>query len=373
MLNKNKQPTSLLRLAILLFVVITIFTACVDINDASTDAYTNAPDSGSASSQNMEPENHDEANSIPVEPSVPILVSLAYDDPDVVLAPGEEYRPVLTFRYSEDSPHTTTPQLQYDINSTNAEVLPDGTIQIAEDASIGSEIVVTATSDDIQAELRIHVRYSAQETITDTNADGIPVVSNPDHIAVFVNKERSLPENFIPQNLVQPDVTFSFEGDSEKKLLQEPAAKALENLFAAAEQDDITLRAVSGYRSYATQKALFNYYIQTEGEEHARRYSAYPGTSEHQTGLAMDVSTPSVNNQLTDTLGSMEEGKWLEAHCAEFGFIIRYPFGKEDITGYAYEPWHLRYVGTDLAKLIMENHSTLEEYFNDSLPVFAQD
>src|SRR5690606_29333728 len=99
------------------------------------------------------------------------------------------------------------------------------------------------------------------------------------------------------------------------------------------------------------------------------RYSAYPGTSEHQTGLAMDVSTPNIDNALEAGLGDRVEGIWLRGHCAEFGFIIRYPQGKESITGYAYEPWHLRYVGVDIATTVMSEGITLEEYFDIAVSV----
>jgi len=182
---------------------------------------------------------------------------------------------------------------------------------------------------------------------------------------LLVNKQNSLDASYKPDDLVVPDVKFSFDGDNPKKQLQRVAAEALERLFAAAEKDGIELRAVSGYRSYATQKAIFERNAKLKGEAEANRTSAYPGQSEHQTGLAMDVSAASVNYALEEAFGETVEGIWLAEHAAEFGFIIRYPQEKEDITGYKYEPWHLRYVGVDVAEYVTAQGLTLEEYVGE--------
>lgn len=199
----------------------------------------------------------------------------------------------------------------------------------------------------------------------------IAVVTNPASVYVLVNKKRNLPSDYIPDDLVVPDVPFSFSGDSPKKQMRKEAAGALEKLVAAAKQDDITLKAVSGYRSYKTQQSLFDSYAKKDGIEAANRYSAHPGQSEHQTGLTMDISGASVQYQLTADLGQAEEGIWLAEHAAEFGFIIRYPEGKEDITGYTYEPWHIRYIGVDAAKAVYESKLTFEQYF-ETLEVGAK-
>ncbi|WEK53377.1 MAG: M15 family metallopeptidase [Candidatus Cohnella colombiensis] len=196
-----------------------------------------------------------------------------------------------------------------------------------------------------------------------SNSDGLAVVTNSTSTLVVVNKQRNLPSDYVPSDLVIPDVEFSFSGDNPKKQMRKEAAKALESLFAAAKEDKIELKAVSGYRSYATQKSLFANYVNKDGEKAAARYSARPGQSEHQTGLAMDVSSASVSYDLDQSYGETKEGKWLSEHAAEHGFIIRYMKDKEDITGYMYEPWHVRYVGIDTAKEIMKQGVTLEEYF----------
>ena len=136
-------------------------------------------------------------------------------------------------------------------------------------------------------------------------------------------------------------------------------------MFDQAEQSGIYLHARSGYRSYQTQVQLFQSYADRNGEEAANRYSAKPGHSEHQTGLVMDVTSESVDYQLSESFGETEEGKWLKEHAHEFGFIIRYPEGAEDITGYIYEPWHIRYLGVDMATKVYESGLTYEEFLEE--------
>ena len=192
--------------------------------------------------------------------------------------------------------------------------------------------------------------------------DGRVTVTNVTSMLVLVNKERHLPADYIPSDLVIPNVPFSFAGDHPKKQLRKPAAKALERLFHQAKAEGVELKAVSGYRSYATQEAIFKRNAELKGEEEANRTSAYPGQSEHQSGLAMDVSAASVNYDLVKKFGQTTEGKWLKEHAHEFGFIIRYVEGREGETGYDYEPWHLRFVGVDAAKRIVGKGFILETF-----------
>ncbi|MCE5168572.1 M15 family metallopeptidase [Paenibacillus profundus] len=220
------------------------------------------------------------------------------------------------------------------------------------------ENVSNETEQDAVAQMKS--QYALAATTEET--DGKAVVTNADSTMVVVNKQRYLPDGYEPSDLVEPNVKFSFAEEHEKRHLRKEAADALESLFAQAEQDGITLNAVSGYRSYKRQKSLFNHYVDTQGEEYASRVSAIPGTSEHQTGLAIDVSSPSVNNVLEEEFGDSTEGKWLAEHAHEFGFIIRYPKDGEGITGYVYEPWHIRYVGKDAAEEIYKQGTTLEQF-----------
>ncbi|MBO5783456.1 MAG: D-alanyl-D-alanine carboxypeptidase family protein [Clostridia bacterium] len=129
-------------------------------------------------------------------------------------------------------------------------------------------------------------------------------------------------------------------------------------MVAAAKKDGISLWIISGYRSYDTQEAIYNRYVNDNGQEEADTYSARPGHSEHQTGLAFDI------NQISYSFGETAAGKWVAENAARYGFIIRYPESKQHITGYIYEPWHLRYLGTELAMDVYESGLCLEEYLN---------
>ncbi|WP_339146353.1 MULTISPECIES: M15 family metallopeptidase [unclassified Sutcliffiella] len=193
------------------------------------------------------------------------------------------------------------------------------------------------------------------------------VIENTDNILVLVNKNQSLPADYVPKDLTIPDVPFSFEGDFDKKYLREEAAHALEELFAAAKAENVEIFAVSGYRSYETQYGIYNTYLKKWGEEKTNAVSAIPGHSEHQTGLAMDISSRSAALDLTEEFGETPEGKWVKENASEHGFIIRYPQDGEVITGYQYEPWHLRYVGKEVATYIQEHDLTLEEFFDRAI------
>lgn len=193
--------------------------------------------------------------------------------------------------------------------------------------------------------------------------NGDRLVPNPNDILVLVNKKRHLPSDYVPPDLIEPHVTFSFSGQSPKKTMRQEAAKALEKLFEASQAEGMDIVAQSGYRSYSTQKQIYAANFRQMGES-ANQYSAQAGQSEHQTGLAMDVTCSEIGFSLEDEFGNTKEGKWLSKNCARFGFIIRYQKGKEGITGYAYEPWHIRYVGEKAAQEIMEKGITLEEYLS---------
>jgi len=190
--------------------------------------------------------------------------------------------------------------------------------------------------------------------------------TSPSSTTVLVTKELGLPATYEPSNLIIPAITFASGSTGEKRYMQEEAALAFEKLYEQAKSEGYIINGVSGYRSYQRQSDVYNRSVTTNGAEHASLYSAKAGYSEHQTGLAIDVSCDSIDNQLTEAFGSTKEGQWLEAHCAEYGFIIRYPKDKSDITGYSYEPWHIRYVGETLAKELTSNHMCLEEYYGYS-------
>ncbi|WP_181349467.1 D-alanyl-D-alanine carboxypeptidase family protein [Thalassobacillus sp. CUG 92003] len=193
--------------------------------------------------------------------------------------------------------------------------------------------------------------------------DGLITVEEPASTNVVVNKSRKLPDGYTPPDLVVPDVAFYFDEFHPKKQMRKEAARELESLFQGAKEAGVDLVAASGYRSYERQKKIYQDNVDKRGKEEANKVSAQPGTSEHQTGLAMDVSSAEVAFKLVEDFNQTEEGAWLEQNAYRYGFVIRYPEGKTEITGYSYEPWHLRYVGRDVAADIHEQNETLEEYF----------
>lgn len=206
-----------------------------------------------------------------------------------------------------------------------------------------------------------------------SNTQGAPIDTKTDSITVLVNKDYGLPSDYVPNDLEIPDIAFSFSGYHEKKLMREEASKALEAMFQDAEEAGLSLLGVSGYRSFERQQAIYDRNVERDGRRQADLYSARPGFSEHQTGLAMDISTPSIHNRLDETFAATPEGKWLADHASEYGFIIRYPKDKSEITGYAYEPWHVRYVGKELAGKLNDNGLSLEEYYGYSPSSQIQD
>ncbi|MTI66338.1 MAG: D-alanyl-D-alanine carboxypeptidase family protein [Firmicutes bacterium] len=206
-------------------------------------------------------------------------------------------------------------------------------------------------------------KYSLKNT-TYIDNNNKTIVKNTNSILVLINKERNLPSDYKPKDLVIPNIRFPFKEDLPKKKLRKVAATSLEKMFNGADKKGIYLFGASGYRSYNRQKVLFDSYSKRYGKKAANKFSAKPGQSEHQTGLVMDVTSQSVGFRLKEKFGQTKEGKWIKKNAHEYGFIVRYPKGKEDITGYQYEPWHIRYVGKEVAENIYENNITLEEFFS---------
>lgn len=178
---------------------------------------------------------------------------------------------------------------------------------------------------------------------------------------VLINKTNTVDSNFKPDDLTSIKYFASNRSESGRYMRAE-AADHFHSLVEAAADQDLKIVMTTAYRSFDFQKILWDNYVAKDGEAAASRYSARPGTSEHQSGLAVDVSSPSVSYELTRDYANTTEGKWLAENAHRFGFIIRYPKGKEDITGYIYEPWHLRYVSESVAQEIYEADITLEEY-----------
>lgn len=182
--------------------------------------------------------------------------------------------------------------------------------------------------------------------------------NNPRGDLFLVNRQWMVSEGFEPDNLREAQVPGSV------RRMREDAAEALEEMYAACkEETGMTLISVSGYRAYRSQYNIYHRKLVNvkHNEAKAQEYVAPPGSSEHQTGLAMDVgqkNAAALNEKFRNTVG----GKWVAANCWRFGFILRYGETWEDITGYKYEPWHFRYVGKKLAKEIHEADIPLETW-----------
>lgn len=301
----------------------------------------------------------------------PVLSDIEWIADELVVYPGDSTLIQLNGSYSDGtSGQVAAEDVELQISSPDVFTLEGLSIFANRDAEIGTQARLTIKTEELELEIPVTVKYSLEDTLTgQRNSDGVPVVANYHSTAVLVNKQRSLPDDYRPDDLVIADIRYHAVSE-ERKYLRKPAADALKALFDAAEQEGVILYAVSGYRSYDTQTMLFNNYVQQHGREQALRFSAPPGTSEHQTGLAMDISIESLAFALDQSFANTAEGRWVAEHAAEFGFIIRYPREYEDVTGYMYEPWHLRYVGEDIAGQIAERSITLEHYF-EAVPVSA--
>lgn len=198
--------------------------------------------------------------------------------------------------------------------------------------------------------------------IDETNSDN-PLLSK-DSCLYLVNKNFTLESDYIPQGLVKPDVPVRKKSIEKYILMRKEAANALEKMFNASKQEeDFDLLAVSGYRSYVIQKINFNGKVKSSGSERiAEETVARPGTSEHQLGLAMDLQCPQFVG-LDAEFALTEEGKWLEANSYRFGFILRYPIGGKEITGFNWEAWHYRYIGISHATAVYLLNEPYEMYY----------
>lgn len=180
----------------------------------------------------------------------------------------------------------------------------------------------------------------SKSTAVTSNANNGGAAAQPTYIqgVLIVNKTYGLPRNY--GNGLTPETKT-----------------ALNNMIAGAKAEGISLWSVSGYRSYDRQNTLYTNYCKQSGKEAADRFSARPGYSEHQTGLAIDL------NNASSSFAGTKEAIWLEKNCYKYGFIIRYGKDKEQYTGFKYEPWHVRYLGVELATKVTQSGKCLEEYF----------
>lgn len=177
---------------------------------------------------------------------------------------------------------------------------------------------------------------------------------------ILVNKYNYVTEDYIPENLQIVSSKYS----SKTVKLVSYAKEAFEELAAAAEKENYTINAMSSYRDYAYQNTLYNNYAKKDGYDNADTYSARPGYSEHQTGLAVDIDN---KKEYFTNFEKTKEYEWMQNNAYKYGFILRFPKDKVLETGYEYESWHYRYVGKEIAKYIHDNNMCYEEYYAQNL------
>ena len=212
---------------------------------------------------------------------------------------------------------------------------------------------------------------SANVTVADPSAPwkdfdmyGIPEVldvrkKDDGDLFVLVNKLHAVSKDYKPTDMVVMDNKLTTWENLE---LKSDAYDAYLELYRDAKDEGFSLKVCSAYRTYSTQKTLYANAVKNKGQKTADIRSAYAGRSEHHTGYALDITSKSMGWGLKQDFADYPDGKWINDHCSEYGFIIRYPKDKTEITGYDYEPWHLRYVGVEAAAEITEQGITLEEY-----------
>ena len=192
---------------------------------------------------------------------------------------------------------------------------------------------------------------------------GVPIVStltaDDGNLLVLVNKEYTISRDYYPTDMV--DIDGSLSTNQNLKVKRE-AYDAYLAMLKDAQAEGLNFCICSAYRGFEVQESLYYNSLASNGKEYTDKMFAYPGRSEHHTGYAIDVTSASMNWGLSQDYADYPDGAWIAEHCDEYGFIIRYPKGKEDITGYMYEPWHIRYVGVEIAKEITEAGITFEEY-----------
>ena len=184
-------------------------------------------------------------------------------------------------------------------------------------------------------------------------------VTSDDSLLRVVNQSHPIDPGYVPSDLVVPDVAMN-----NTQMIRQEAAQPMKDLFAAASQAGYSLYLVSGYRSYATQVSLYHMYLARSGADFTNRIDSHPGASEHQIGLAADFGTTDHVCELDSCFGNTGASQWLMENAWKYGWILRYPEGKEQITGIMYSPWNYRYVGKEEAEKIHESGLTMEEFYN---------
>ena len=258
-------------------------------------------------------------------------------------------------------PTASTSENAADTNTEELTTAADTTTAVAEDSSeavtTSSTDVQEAASDTAAPDTNSSESSGSNESYQQSyqrDTSTAPSVGDADYAPAPV--QYDIPGLTYINGILIANKSYSLPADFNPGIDATCQAQ-FNKLASAAAQQGLNIYFSSGFRSYDYQAQIYNNYVARDGQAVADTYSARPGYSEHQTGLAIDV------NQIDDSFIGTPEAIWLENHCHEYGFILRYPQGKQSITGYQYESWHIRYVGTDLSYAIHNSGLTLEEYF----------
>ena len=260
--------------------------------------------------------------------------------------PKEVIKPKIT---SEETKKNTTVDNQNDKNITKKEENTTKKEPITPTKKVSS-IDGYPTLDEVSGE-KVTIGTSSKGYTIYTRS-GVTYVDG----IMIVNKSYPLPEDYIPQNT---HTNAAGKTNTCNTCINEIAYQSFNKMKSDAAALGLNIYIQSGYRPYSTQKTIYNRYVARDGQAAADTYSARPGSSEHQSGLCFDL------NSISDAFANTAEGKWVNENAYLYGFVIRFPKGKQNYTGYKYESWHLRYVGADLAKELYNNGDwlSLEEYF----------
>jgi zinc D-Ala-D-Ala carboxypeptidase len=210
---------------------------------------------------------------------------------------------------------------------------------------------------------------SDPDTINEINnkiegVDAFDIIGNQEML-ILVNKQNGLSPNYKPEDLTKVN-EYAPGRDESTRYMRKEASDSINLMLADAKELGLDIVITTAFRGYNLQKIIFENNVLKSGSiEEANKTSAKPGESEHQTGLAADLSSSKINYELNTSFGELEEGKWISQNAWEYGFILRYQADKFEITGYNYEPWHIRYVGKEFAKYIYDNNLTLEEFISE--------
>lgn len=274
-------------------------------------------------STDIKPAGGEPENAVPKETDVPAVkkdvesISLTFYS--VSLKVGESKMPIVAMSPADAA--------------DKSEIWESSDTAVADVDRLGNITAISEGSCTVRVTAAQNPDVFAEVEVTVTAAPGLTYFQG----ILVVNKTYSLPADYSPG--VQPEAQAAFD-----------------EMQSAAAEEGLTLYISSGFRSYDYQAGLYKRYVERSGQAEADRYSARAGHSEHQTGLAFDLNT------ITDEFKDTAEGKWVAKNCQKYGFIIRYPADKESVTGYMYEPWHIRYLGKETAQAVYDSGLCLEEY-----------